>query len=209
MQISAKGIADVRVHEGYRARHYLDPVGVGTIGYGFTWASAEFRRWWGQHRPGERFGAGAEITRAEADEILARLIANEYGPPILRFLERQPAQHVFDAMASVVYNLGPRALGWNWAKATKRHDLAGAARHLRETGITARGRALRGLVIRRKAEARLLEHGIYAHEAAAVDGKFPDRAMADGLLTRGERGPKPSRIRRSASAASITPSRIA
>jgi len=161
MKLSAKGAAFIRLHEGFRANWYLDPVKVPTIGIGFTWRSTAFREWWRKHKPLVEFARGVSMTEAEADDALQFLVSREYGLAVNRFLGKAVPQHVFDAMTSAVFNLGPGSLKWTWASAAKRGDYADAARRLRITGTTAKGKRLPGLVRRRAEEAALLEHGRY------------------------------------------------
>lgn len=186
MDLSAKGAAFLRAHEGFVAQYYLDPVKVPTIGIGFTWASDAFRQWWGANKR-IPFGPGASMTRQEAEEALIYLVRHEYGKAVNGFLRKKVPQHVFDAMVSAVYNLGPRALTWKWAAAAKAGNYAEAASLLRNTGTTAQGKKLAGLVRRRQEEGILMEKGIYTGvggvEHAPVD------AMADGILRRREAGP--------------------
>jgi lysozyme len=182
MDLSSAGAAFVRHHEGFVPRYYLDPVGVGTIGNGFTWASSAFRSWWGKKRPGQKFGPGATMTRAEAAEVLIVLMREEYGAAVNRFLGQTVAQHVFDAMASVTFNCGAGTLSDRWAAAAKRGDMAAAADLLKTTRVTAKGRRLAGLVSRRLDEAEMLEQADYTIGRPALD------PMADGMLVRRERG---------------------
>lgn len=186
--LSAKGARFMRLHEGFRAKWYLDPVGIPTIGIGFTWRSSAFRKWWANNKPGVKFQRGAEMTRDEAEACLRYLCEQEYGKAVNVFLGKKVAQHVFDGMTSPVFNLGPGSLKWRWAQAVKAGNLNDAAAKLRVTGTTAQGRKLPGLVRRRKEEALLLSKGIYigvdsGHHTEVVD------AMADGILERGEGGP--------------------
>ncbi len=190
MSLSRAGASDIRQHEGFVASYYLDPVGIGTIGTGFTWASAAFRKWWAAARPGQKFGPGANMTRAEADEALQLVVIEEYGAAVNKFLGRDVAQNVFDGMASVVFNCGAGALDWKWAAAIKVGDIVEGSRLLETTAITARGKKLAGLVARRRDEARLIRDGIYV-SGTAVGPRFPidtDRSDDDGILERGERG---------------------
>lgn len=157
--ISNQGLVFIGTHEGFVSRAYRDPAGVLTIGYGFTMGSRIFAGWWrGLH--GRGLGVGDSITRAQANMLLGRIAGEEVVPAVAA---RLPAlsQTQLDACASVVYNLGPRALGWRWGQALAAGRLAEAARLLRKTGITAGGRRLPGLVRRRADEARLLETGDY------------------------------------------------
>jgi GH24 family phage-related lysozyme (muramidase) len=182
MDISSAGATFVGHHEGFVPRYYLDPVNVGTIGTGFTWASGAFRAWWTKNRPGQKFGPGAAMTRAEAAEVLILLMREEYGAAVNRFLGKPVAQHVFDAMASVTFNCGAGTLSDRWAAAAKRDDMRAAADLLKTTRVTAKGKRLAGLVSRRLDEAELLEQADYTIGRPAVD------PMADGMLVRGERG---------------------
>lgn len=185
-ELSDKGAAFIRGHEGFVARWYRDPVGVWTIGTGFTWRSAAFREWWAKNKPGQAKYTG-RMTRSESDDALRYLCKHEYGKAVNKFLSKKVPQHVFDGMTSPVYNLGPGSLKWTWAKFAKAGDYSAAAARLRKTGTTASGKRLPGLVRRRKEEALLLEKGIYTGVDAGSHQE-PVDAMADGVLVRGEAG---------------------
>lgn len=187
--LSARGATFIRIHEGFVPRWYADPVGIGTIGIGFTWRSASFRDWWGRNRPGQTFGPGATMTRDEADACLMEMVNAEYGKSVARFLG-PVAQNLFDGATSPVFNCGAGALGWKWADALRAGHVVEAARLLRTTATTARDQKtgqrvqLRGLVLRRREEAELIQFGDYAI-AGVLTSTDP---LADGVLRRGERG---------------------
>jgi lysozyme len=189
MNLSPEGATFLRLHEGFVDHVYADPVGIFTIGIGFTWGSAAFRDWWAKNKPGVPFAKGAKMTREEADAALIYICAREYGKAVNDFLApHKVRQHVFDGMTSPVYNLGTGSLKWKWAAAVRNMDLREAAARLRNTGTTGKGPKgrvkLAGLVRRRKEEADLLQNGNYGSAAALVDTD----PMADGMLVRGERG---------------------
>jgi len=185
MNLSSEGATFLRLHEGFVDHWYLDPVNVPTIGIGFTWRSVSFRDWWAKNKPGQAFAKGAKMTREEADAALIYICAREYGKAVNDFLApHKVRQHVFDGMTSPAYNLGTGSLKWKWAAAVRNMDLREAAARLRNTGTTAKGRKLPGLVRRRKEEADLLQNGNYGSAAALTDLD----PMADGMLVRGERG---------------------
>jgi lysozyme len=184
MDLSPKGAAFIRTHEGFVDHAYEDAIGVLTLGIGFTWGSDGFREWWDRNRPGQAFGPGATMTREEADKALIFVCAMEYGAAVNRFLGREVRQHIFDGMVSPVFNLGPGALEWRWAKAVKEGELEEAAQRLRQTGTTAKGKLLTGLVRRRREEAELLLNGDYS----IGDATQETDPMSDGILRRGERG---------------------
>jgi lysozyme len=194
MKLSPQGAADIRLHEGFVDHWYADATGTGTIGVGFTWLSAAFKKWWAAHKPGQAFGPGASMTRAEADDALAYLSDAEYGAAVNRFLGKPVSQNVFDAADSVVYNCGSDALTDRWAAAMKTCDYATAADLLQTTRVTSKGKRLAGLVSRRADEARLLSTGVYASGGKA---SMPaDDAMSDGILVRGERGEAVANLQR-------------
>ncbi|KQQ85085.1 peptidoglycan-binding protein [Aureimonas sp. Leaf324] len=190
MEISAPGVAFTGAQEGFVARYYLDPVKIGTIGKGFTWASSAFRVWWAKHKPGIKFGPGATMTRAEADDAFLFLMREEYGAAVNEFLGREVPQHAFDGMGSVVFNAGAGTLTDRWAQAAKRGDWMTAAELLKTTRTTAKGVRLKGLVSRRLDEAELISLGDYTIGRPAED------AMADGMLVRGEKGSAVEKLQR-------------
>lgn len=195
MRLSKQGAADIRLHEGFVDHYYFDAIGVGTIGCGFTWRSSSFRDWWNKHRPGQSFGPGATMTRAEADDALVYLADAEYGAAVNKFLAGKVVpQNVFDAMVSMTFNCGPGSLDWEWARLAKVGDYAGSAERLKTTAITAKGKRLQGLVNRRQDEAKLLSTGVYASGGSV---SMPsDDALSDGVLKRGERGEAVANLQR-------------
>ena len=187
MKLSAKGAAFVRLHEGFVAKWYKDPVGIPTIGVGMTWRSTSFRAWWEKNKPGQPFARGATITKDEADEALIAMCRAEYGAAVNKFLGKAVPQHVFDAMVSVTYNCGARCLGWTWARLAKAGDYAGAAQKLRTTAVTAKGKRLAGLVRRRSEEAKLLKDGVYTGVKDGGKSTAP-KPKTDHILKRGAKG---------------------
>lgn len=209
MRLSKNGAADIRAHEGFIYHWYLDPVGIPTIGVGFTWRSAAFREWWDRHRPGQAFQKGATMTRAEADDCLVYLADAEYGSAVNKFMAGKVLpQNVFDAAVSMVFNCGPGALGWSWAALMKAGDYAGAAAKLRTTAVTAQGKRLAGLVARRADEARLMELGVYATGGKVYPTMPEDHALSDGILKLGERGEAVRNLQAALGNAGFQPGRV-
>lgn len=171
--ISTASIDDVRFiahHEspGGKAvsKAYRCPAGVITIGHGFTMGSKIFAAWW-RAKHGRALQMGDTISQADADMLLKRLIDEEYGAAVAA--KARPArQHQFGAASSMSFNCGTGALGWKWAGALARGDIAESARLLRTTAVTANGRRLAGLVRRRDEEATLLEAGRYTVNGPAA-----------------------------------------
>lgn len=137
-------------HEGKVLRAYRDPVGVITIGYGFTWGSKVFREWW-LKKHGRKLQLGDRIAEADASAVLKKLIDAEYYGPVRKHASRA-APHAQAAATDMLFNCGLGAAKWTWFKALVRGDVREAARRLKVTATTAKGRRLPGLV-RRRAEA--------------------------------------------------------
>lgn len=95
MLFGSAGLALLKQSEGFRARIYLDPAGISTIGYG--------------HRvlPSESFPD--EIDEAHASQLLAEdvRIAEQ---AVLKLVKVAITQGQFDALVDFVYNLGPNHL---------------------------------------------------------------------------------------------------
>jgi lysozyme len=184
--ISARGAAFIARHEGFVSTAYRDPVGVLTIGYGFTLASRIFAEWW-RRRYGRALRMGDRISRADADALLRVMVDEEYGAAVNRALGPLP-QHQHDAACSVAFNLGPRSLGWRWAQALKAGNVGGASSILAVNYNTAGGRRLPGLVRRRREEAALLLSGDYG------DGGKAARPAADPIDHAAEAGEMLTRL---------------
>lgn len=160
MRLSAQGAVFLTSHEGYVSKYYLDPVGIPTIGIGMTWRSSAFRQWWLAKHNGQKMKRGDTISRSDAEQVLRILVDEQYGKAVNDQI-KPTQQHIYDGASSVCYNLGEGSLKWKWALALKAGNIVEAARRLRTTGTTAKGRKLRGLVRRRKEEAALIEFGNY------------------------------------------------
>lgn len=81
----------IKEHEGLRLVAYLDSVGVWTIGYGDT---------------GPDVVKGLTITKEEAEKRLRKRLV-EFEGYINTYVKVPLKQHQFDALVSLVYNIGP------------------------------------------------------------------------------------------------------
>ncbi|MEO0955801.1 MAG: peptidoglycan-binding protein [Pseudomonadota bacterium] len=157
METSENGVAFVEAHEGFVSRAYLDPVGVLTIGTGFTNRSGVFRKMWGR-----KLKPGDTITREQNQRILKEALAEEYEPPVEAGMPADATQQEFDAAVSATFNLGARFMGWKAAQLWKAGERVAAAQHWANNYNKAGGRKLPGLVRRRREEADLFLTGNYA-----------------------------------------------
>lgn len=136
-----------REFEGFRAKPYLCPAGVATIGYGTT-----------VYPDGRGVTlADPPITREHAEEILDSQLRRQFLPGVLRCcpgLVAHPA--ALNAVVDFAYNLGVGRLQTSTLRrCINAGDWAGASEQLMRW-VRGGGRVLPGLVRRRKAEAALL-----------------------------------------------------
>lgn len=164
MKTSAAGITLIEEFEGFRDQAYRDPVGIWTIGYGFTRGV----------EPGDR------ITRTQADERLrAELAAYEAG--VMRATGGNVTQAQFDALVSFAWNVGIAGMaGSSVIKAHVRGDHQAAARAF---GLwnKAGGKVWPGLTRRRAAEAALYLSDAPADMPQAVE---PERPVTASTINR-------------------------
>lgn len=88
---SSRGINAIKIFEGFREIPYEDAVGIITVGYGHT---------------GKR--AYSRVSKEEAEKLLIEdvCIAEEC---INTFVTKSLLQHEFDALVSLIYNIGTGA----------------------------------------------------------------------------------------------------
>lgn len=142
-----------RRFEGFRAKPYLCPAGVPTIGYGST------------YYPGGRKVtlADALITEVEARAMLVHELLETYAPgvirqcPVLLTLALSTSDwRKLNAIVDFAYNLGVGRLQTSTLKRKiNAQDWPGACEQLM-LWVRGGGRVLPGLVARRKADAALL-----------------------------------------------------
>lgn len=92
MKASNKGITLIKEFEGLRLMAYQDVKGVWTIGYGHTKTARE----------------GMVITKMEAEALL-REDLSEFEKSVYTHVYADLNQNQFDALVSLVYNIGPAA----------------------------------------------------------------------------------------------------
>jgi lysozyme len=147
-EVSAEGLALIAGFEGFRSHPYRDAVGVWTIGYGETRGIGPGTRPW---------------TREFALGRLKARVNHDYLEPVLRVAKSvglELAPHEADALASLVYNLGPGILdaGRSMGDALRSKDRARIANAFTVYDM-AGGRKLYGLTLRRRRERQLFLKG--------------------------------------------------
>jgi len=146
MKTGEKGLALIKSFEGFYSKPYKDPIGIPTIGYGFTYYLPDRRKVTMQDRP---------LTEHQATCMLQEILKG-YEGDVLRLVKSKLTQNQFDALVSFTFNLG----GANLGKSTllRKVNINPNDRSIREEFLKwnkAGGKVFAGLVRRRKAEADL------------------------------------------------------
>ena len=162
MKTSQKGINLIKQHEGCKLNAYRDSVGVLTIGYGHTLGVY----------------AGMRITLQEAEDLLkSDLII--YETCINKNVKVDLTQNEFDSLVSWTYNLGCGSL----KKSTMLKYLNEGKKQFVTSEMIkwnkANGRILKGLILRREAEATLFST---ICQAEAIGGKDIDKPNSKKAL---------------------------
>lgn len=148
MRINQATVDLVKEFEGLRLSAYLDPVGVVTIGYGYT------------NRAG--YGNGVAMGDVWSEETAENMLwkgLEIFADKIRPMLKRDATQNQFGAMVSLAYNIGTGAFSKSTClKRFNAGDIEGAAEALTWFN-KAGGKVLRGLVRRREAERALFLSG--------------------------------------------------
>lgn len=148
--VSAQGLDFIKGEEGLRLGAYQDCVGIWTIGYGHT------------HKvlPSDR------ITREEAEQLL-RTDLIQFERVLNQVLEVPVNQNQFNALASLIFNIGPGCKGMRSGLVQLKDGrpstlLASLNRGAYEEAanqfsawIYAGGKVLKGLILRREREREL------------------------------------------------------
>ncbi len=135
-----------RGFEGLYLTPYLCPAGVATIGYGATY-----------YENGSRVQlTDPPITRARAEALLLWMVRTVYLPSVLRLCPAVDNPQRLAALIDFTFNLGAGALkGSTLRKRVNDGDWDAVPAELRKWSRGG-GRVLRGLVLRREAEAVLI-----------------------------------------------------
>lgn len=167
MKLNQATVDLVKQFEGLELASYLDPVGVLTIGYGYTNRAG--------YGPGVK--SGDVWTEDQAERMLIEGL-EKFGQRIIPMFKRKPTSNQYGAMLSLAYNIGTGAFSKSTClRRFNAGDFEGAAEAL--TWFSkAGGRKLRGLVRRREAERDL-----FLSDPATLTAARPDP----------ERGPSKSR----------------
>jgi len=134
-----------RRFEGFYALPYLCPAGVPTIGYGATY-----------YPDGRAVKlTDSAITKDQAEAMLLHSIRTEYLPAVLRLCQGIPTPEALAAIIDFTFNLGETKLAGSTLRKRINSRRWGDVPAELKKWILANGRPLRGLILRRGAEADL------------------------------------------------------
>lgn len=138
MRASHKARGHIKAFEGLELQAYKDVDGSWAIGYGHT----------------EDVEPGMEITRTKADALLSAKL-DRLSARVHKLVKVKLAQHQFDALVSLAYNIGLGAFARSTLlKKLNEGDFTGAAKQFTRW-VYAKGRRLPGLKRRRVAELEM------------------------------------------------------
>jgi lysozyme len=135
--------------EGFYSRPYLCPAGVPTIGYGATY-----------YLDGRPVKLGdPPISREVATVMLRDMVRHRYLPAVMKLCPHCETPHQLAALIDFAFNLGVgRLKASTLRKRANARDWPGAVTEVLKW-IRGGGKVLKGLVLRRQAEAILLQKG--------------------------------------------------
>jgi lysozyme len=140
MKTSQIGIDLIKFFEGFKSKPYLCPAGIPTIGYGSTFYENKTKVTM----------QDKSISEQEAEELL-KLILEKFELIVENKLKRTVKQNEFDALVSFVYNCGVSQTLFEMVNSQNILLREWWISHY----ITGNGVKLKGLIERRKAEAKL------------------------------------------------------
>jgi len=135
--ITHVGIDLIKRFEGFSSTVYICPAGYPTIGYGHL------------VRSGESY---TEISETEAEELLRKDVESAERA-VLRLVNVPLTDGQFDALVSFTFNLGSGAFQRSTLRRKVNRQAHAEVPDQLMRWVWARGRMLRGLVIRRTSEA--------------------------------------------------------
>jgi len=143
MKTSQIGVDLIKFFEGFKSKPYLCPANIPTIGYGST-----------RRANGTRVElTDKHISEKEATELLQSTLIT-YENIVIKKLKRTVKQNEFDALVCFVYNCGVSQTLFEMVNSQNPLLRSWWTSHY----ITGGGKILKGLIERRKAEAKLYFH---------------------------------------------------
>lgn len=147
MKTSQVGINLIKHFEGFKAKPYLCPAKIPTIGYGATF-----------YKDGKKVTLQDKPITEEGAEELLKLILKSFESIVMRKIKIPLKQCQFDALVSHTYNTGGSDTLFKLVNQNAPDEQI--RKWFTTKYITGGGKRLQGLVNRRNAEAKLYFHEI-------------------------------------------------
>ena len=140
-----KGIELIKKYEGFESKAYKCSAGVWTIGYGATY-----------YMDGTHVKEGDTITLEEAENLLNEMSEKNYGSYVDKYVTSNINPYQRDALISFAYNIGNANL--KSSTLLKKVNNNPTDKSIKDEFLRwnkAGGKVLKGLTLRREAEAEL------------------------------------------------------
>ena len=147
MKTSDIGVSLIKHFEGFKAKPYLCPAKIPTIGYGATF-----------YKDGKKVTLQDKPITEEGAEELLKLILKSFESIVMRKIKIPLKQCQFDALVSHTYNTGGSDTLFKLINQNAPDEQI--RKWFTTKYITGGGKRLQGLVNRRNAEAKLYFHEI-------------------------------------------------
>ncbi|MGB4897973.1 MAG: lysozyme [Ignavibacteria bacterium] len=147
MKTSQIGVSLIKHFEGFKAKPYLCPAKIPTIGYGATF-----------YKDGKKVTLQDKPITEEGAEELLKLILKSFESIVMRKIKIPLKQCQFDALVSHTYNTGGSDTLFKLINQNAPDEQI--RKWFTTKYITGGGKRLQGLVNRRNAEAKLYFHEI-------------------------------------------------
>ena len=147
MKTSQIGVSLIKHFEGFKAKPYLCPAKIPTIGYGATF-----------YKDGKKVTLQDKPITEEGAEELLKLILKSFESIVMRKIKIPLKQCQFDALVSHTYNTGGSDTLFKLVNQNAPDEQI--RKWFTTKYITGGGKRLQGLVNRRNAEAKLYFHEI-------------------------------------------------
>jgi lysozyme len=155
MQISANGLHEIELSEGFSSKPYWDSIGgVWTIGFGETRGVT--------HRT-------AAMSRTQAESKLKVRFSHDYAPALAGFVGKPGfTQNMYDALGSFIWNCGTGAVS---SSTTVGHHLRAGRWHQAADALLAWDKA-QGVVVKGLRDRRERERALFLKPGRPINGAY-------------------------------------
>jgi lysozyme len=173
VKVNQATVALVAKWEGFKAKAYICPAGVLTVGYGTTNRAG---------LPGVNITRDTVVTEAQAMEWL-RMGLDKFAAQIRPAITAPINENEFGAFVSLAYNIGPAAFRGSSAlrhfNAGDKAKAAAAIKLWNKATVNGKRQVLRGLVNRREDEVALFQRPVASNSLTSKSVDVSETAKFD------------------------------